>query len=224
MKTKCAILFSGGKDSCYAAYLAKKSGKELTCLVSILSENKESYMFHTPSISKTKFQSQIMNLPLIVQKTKGKKEQELKDLKIAIKKAKEKYKINCIITGALYSIYQASRIQKICDELNLECFNPLWQKNQISYLEELIKNKFEVIITGVAAYPLDRSWLGRKIDSKFIEDVKKLQDKYKINPAGEGGEFETFVLNCPLFKRKIKIISFKDFGEKNSWTREIEVE
>ncbi len=90
---------------------------------------------------------------------------------------------------------------------------------------KLIKNKFKIIITGVFAYPLTKSWLGRKIDKKFIFDVKELQKKYKIHPAGEGGEFETFVLNCPLFKEELKVKSFEDISTgENSWRRELELE
>ncbi len=223
--TKVGVLFSGGKDSCYSAYLAKKQDYELTCLISVFSENKESYMFHTPNIKLVKQQSKVMNIPLIIKKTKGEKEKELKDLKLAIKKAKKKYKIEGIATGAVASNYQKSRIQKICDELNLKCFNPLWKKDEIKYLEEIVNSDFKVIVTGVFAYPLDKSWLGRKIDKKFIEDVKKLKEKYKIHPAGEGGEFETFVLNCPLFNKPLEVKSFKDFQEgQNSWRREIRVE
>jgi len=221
---KLGVLFSGGKDSCYSAYLAKQKGHELTCLISVFSKNKESYMFHTPSISKVKKQAEVMGIPLLIQKTKGKKEEELKDLKNVILKAKEKYKVEGIVTGALASVYQSSRIQKICDELELKCINPLWKKNEIKYLKELIKNKFEVIITGVFAYPLDNSWLGRPIDNKFIEKVQILSKKYKIHPAGEGGEFETFVLDCPLFKKPLKITDSKISGEKNSWSMEVEVE
>lgn len=221
---KLGVLFSGGKDSTYAAYLMKKSGHELSCLISIISKNPDSFMFHTPSISSTEKQAKAMNLPLIIQKTKGEKEIELKDLEEAIKKAKSKFHIEGIITGALQSVYQSSRIQKICDELNLKCFNPLWQKDEIEYLNELIKNKFEIIVTGVAAYPLDEKWLGRKIDKKFVDDVKILKQKYKIHPAGEGGEFETFVLDCPLFTTPLKIKNKKIFGEKNSWRMEIELE
>ena len=220
---KLGVLFSGGKDSTFATLLAKKEGYEISCLISVASDNKESYMFHTPSIEKTKKQAEVMNIPIILEKTKGKKEDELKDLKSAIKKAVQKYKIEGIVTGAVESVYQASRIQKICNELNIECFNPLWQKNQFELLEDLIKNKFEVIIVGVFAYPLDEKWLGRKIDKKFIEEMKKLNEKYKINPAGEGGEFETFVLDCPLFKRKLEVTDWKDFGEGNSWRREVEL-
>jgi len=220
---KFGVLFSGGKDSVYAAYLAKIKGYEISCIITIYSENKESFMFHTPSIEQTKKQAEAMDVPLIVVKTKGEKEKELKDLEKAIKKAINKYEIKGIVTGAVESVYQLSRIQKICNKLRIELFNPLWKKNQLKLLEELIKNKFDVIITGVFAYPLDKKWLGRRIDRKFIEEVKSFYEKYKINPSGEGGEFETFVLGCPLFKRKLKIVDFEDFGEKNSWRREIEI-
>lgn len=221
---KLAVLFSGGKDSTMATYLAKKNNYEISCLISIISENKESYMFHVPSISKTTIQARAMKIPLIVQKTKGKKESELKDLEKAIKKAKKDFHIQGVVTGAVESIYQSSRIQRICDKLNLECFNPLWQKNQFELLEDLLKNKFEVIITGIFAYPLNKNWLGKKIDRKFIKEIKVLNEKYKISPTGEGGEFETFVLNCPLFKKKLKVKSFDDFSTgENSHYREIEV-
>jgi diphthine-ammonia ligase len=222
---KLALLFSGGKDSVYAGYLAKKAGHDLDCLISIFSENKDSYMFHTPSISKVKKQAEFMNIPLIVQKTKGKKETELKDLEKAIKKVKKKFNIEGVITGAIQSVYQASRIQKICDKLDLECFNPLWQKNEEEYLDELLREGFEVIIVGVFAYPFDKSWLGRKIDSNFIKEVKILNKKYKMHIAGEGGEFESFVLNCPLFKKRLEVISSETFEEgENSARLEIEVE
>jgi asparagine synthase (glutamine-hydrolysing) len=221
---KIGILFSGGKDSIYAAYIAKKRRHKISCLITIHSKNKESYMFHTPNIKETFKQAKAMEIPLIIQKTKGEKEEELKDLENAIKQAIEKYSIQGIVTGALHSVYQSSRIQKLCDKLNIKCLNPLWQRNEIEYLNELIKNRFKAIIVGVFAYPLDKSWLGRKIDKNFIEETKKLKEKYKIHPAGEGGEFETFVLNCPLFKKELKVKSFRDLKEgEYSWRREIKI-
>lgn len=221
---KLGVLFSGGKDSTFAAWLAKKEEYELACLISVISKNKDSYMFHTPSIEKTKAQAKTMNIPIISRQTKGKKEDELDDLKEAVKEAKEKYQIEGVVTGAVESVYQSSRIQKICNELDLECFNPLWQKNQVELLKNLIKNKFSVILTGIFAFPLDEKWLGRQIDERFIEEIWELHEKYKINSAGEGGEFETFVLDCPLFKKPLKVIGQKISGENHSWRMEVEVE
>ena len=221
---KLGILLSGGKDSNYSMYLAKKAGNEIVCLITLSSKNTHSYMFQKPSVSQTKKQAKVLNIPLISVKTLGEKEKELKDLKKAIKKAIKEYKIEGIVTGAVRSEYQASRIQKICDDLKIKCINPLWQKDQIGLLKEIVKEKFEVVIVGVGAYPLDKSWLGRKIDEKFINEMEKFQEKYKINPSGEGGEFESFVLNGPLFSRPLRIKSFKDSGEGHSWQREIKVE
>jgi diphthine-ammonia ligase len=221
---KLGVLFSGGKDSVYATYLAKQAGYEIVCLISVLSENKDSFMFHTPSVSKTEKQAEVMRIPLIVRKTSGEKEVELDDLRSVILKAREEYGIEGVVTGAIASVYQATRIQKICDELGLECFNPLWQKDEGKYLEELISAGFEVVLVGVFAFPFDEKWLIRKIDERFIEEINSLSEKYKIHVAGEGGEFETFVLNCPLFSRALKIVSheIKKEGE-NSFRAEVEV-
>ena len=196
---KLAVLFSGGKDSTYALYLARRFNHEISCLVSLDSENKDSFMFHTP-VDKVDSLAEKLNLPLIKQKTKGKKELELKDLKKAINVAIKKYKIEGIVTGAVASTYQASRIQKICNELDIYCFNPLWQKDQIELLNELIKNNFKFKIVKVAADGLDDSWLNKIIDSKTLPELIELSRRYKFNPAGEGGELETEIVSCPLFK------------------------
>ncbi|MBI5148444.1 TIGR00289 family protein [Candidatus Pacearchaeota archaeon] len=205
---KLAVLFSGGKDSCLALSKAMK-GNEIVCLISITSKNKESYMFHTPNIQITKLQAEAIGIPLLTVETKGEKEKELLDLKKAILKAKKKYKIQGIITGAVRSVYQASRIQKICKELGLKCINPLWQMDQIKLLKEVLRKKFRVIISGVFAYPLDRELLGKQINNDFIKKMVGWQEKYKINPAGEGGEIETTVLDAPFFKKKIQILQSK---------------
>ena len=197
---KLAVLFSGGKDSTYALYLAKKFNHEIACLIAIDSKNKDSFMFHTP-VNNVQQQANKMNLPLIKVSTAGKKEKELLDLKKAIQTAIKKYKIEGIVTGAVASTYQASRIQKICNELDIYCFNPLWQKNPVELLKELIKNNFRFKIVKVAADGLDQKWIGRILDEKNIQELIELSKKYKFNPAFEGGEAETEVVDCPLFEK-----------------------
>lgn len=218
---KLAVLFSGGKDSILATWLAKKEGYEISCLISIESENKESFMFHTPSIRITQKQAELMDLPLIFQGTKGIKEIELNDLEFAINKAKEDFGIEGIITGAVESVYQASRVQKICNSLGLEVFNPLWQKSQEEIIFDLIKAGFEAIVVGVFAYPLDKTWIGRKINLDFLKEMKELNKRWGINLAGEGGEFESLVIQGPLFKEPLKFRSIEGVGEGNSWMGEV---
>ncbi len=202
---KLGLLFSGGKDSTFAGLIASNHNHEIICLISILSKNEHSFMFHTPNISLAEKQAEAIGLPIILEETEGEKEIELEDLRKAIKNAKDEYGIEGIVTGAVESVYQASRVQEICSDIDLWCFNPLWQKDQIELLEELIENNFDVIISSIAGYPLDEKWLGRKINEESINELKQLQKDYEINPAGEGGEFESLVLDCPLFKKKLEI-------------------
>ncbi len=201
---KLAALFSGGKDSCLAMHhLMTKH--EIVCLITMISQNDESYMFHVPNIEFAEVQADAIGLPIILKKTPGVKEEELEELKQAIIEAKEKYAVEGIITGAIRSVYQASRIQKICDDLEIKCFNPLWMRDQTEILRELIKLNFKVIISGVFAYPFDESFLGKVIDEEMIAKLLVFKEKYKINEAGEGGEIETTVLDAPFFKKEIII-------------------
>jgi asparagine synthase (glutamine-hydrolysing) len=152
-----------------------------------------------------KLQSESTGIPLIVGKTKGEKEVELEDLKRIIKDAKEKYHLDGIITGALFSTYQRDRIERICDSLSLKIFSPLWHINQETEMREIIDAGFEFIMTRVAAEGLDRSWLGRIITHKDVDRLAALNRKLGLNIAGEGGEFETLVLDGPIFTKSIEI-------------------
>ena len=212
---KLAVLFSGGKDSTLALYKSMQE-HEIACLVSIISKNPESYMFHTPNIHIVKMQAEAIGLPLVLKNTKGEKEKELEDLKKAMEEAKKKYKIEGIVTGAIKSVYQSSRIQKLCDELGLQCINPLWQRDEIGLLNELLQNNFKVIISGIFAFPLEKELLGKEIDNEIIKKLEVLKEKYQINPAGEGGEIETTVLDAPFFKKRIQIIESEILYENNS--------
>jgi ABC transporter with metal-binding/Fe-S-binding domain ATP-binding protein len=163
-------------------------------------------MFHTPNIDITVLQAEALDLPLVKKVTQGKPEEELKDLEEAITQAVKGFKMEGVVTGAVESVYQSKRIQSICDHLNILCLNPLWKKNQKALLEELVAKDFKVVISGVFAYPLDESWLGKEIDKKLIERLTLLGKKYGLSISGEGGEIESTVLDAPLFKKKIEIL------------------
>jgi ABC transporter with metal-binding/Fe-S-binding domain ATP-binding protein len=212
---RLGVLFSGGKDSTLALHKAAENA-EIACLVTLVSENKESFMFHTPNIDLTALQAEALGLPLIRKATKGACEEELKDLEEAITQAVRDFSIEGVVTGAVESAYQSRRIQSICDRLHIVCINPLWKRNQKSLLDELVAKGFVVIISGVFAYPLDKSWLGKQIDPALIERLTRLSEEFGLNVAGEGGEIETTVLDAPMFKKKIEILDSAIEAKGNS--------
>jgi predicted ATP pyrophosphatase (TIGR00289 family) len=209
---KAAVLFSGGKDSTMAVYKAMEDGNEVKYLFSMISENPHSYMYHVPNIHITELSAQAMDIPLIKGITKGEEEKEVDDLKDALINLKN-FGVEAIYSGALYSVYQKSRIDKICKDIGLESIAPLWQRDSEEYMRELIDIGFEIILTGVAAEGLDESWLGRKVDEESLEELIKLNEKFGINIAFEGGEAETLVIDCPIFNKKIKILK-----SENNWS------
>jgi diphthine-ammonia ligase len=212
---RVGVLFSGGKDSCLALDKSR-SFHDVTCLISLISESQESYMFHVPNIEVTGRQAEAIGLPIVQRRTKGKKERELEDLEKAIDTAKADFDLEGIVTGAVKSMYQSTRVQRICKRLGLWCFNPLWLKDEIELLNEVVKSKYEVVMSGVFAFPLDEKFLGRKLDSAMIQKLERLRDEYGLSPAGEGGEIETTVIDAPFFKKKLEIldydVSYKDYS------------
>jgi len=196
---KVAALFSGGKDSVFSIYIAKQWGWDISYLVTIYPKKKDSWMFHSINIHLTEKLSEAIDIPIIRKQTKGNKEEELGDLKEVLKDLD----INGVISGAIASEYQRTRIERICHEIGIKSFTPIWHKNQELILREQINAGFEIIIVGVFAYGFDETWLGKTINEKSINDIKQLKKKYSINTAGEGGEFETLTLNGPIFRKKL---------------------
>lgn len=188
---KVACLFSGGKDSTYAAFWSIFSGWEVI-LVCVKSEE-YSMMFHHPNLDKTKLQAEPMGLDIHYVETN--KEKELEDLK----KKLEELKVDGIVTGALASEYQKQRIEKIGEELEIPTYSPLWHKEKI--LLEEINEYFETYLVAVSAEGLGKEHLG--MNFKKIGKIKGIHEML------EGGEGETFVANAPFFKNKIKIKGFK---------------
>lgn len=215
---KLACLFSGGKDSVLALHIMHNMNYKISCLVTIDSQNKDSYMYHTPTIGLVGLQSRVLDIPLVKVKTKGKKEEELSALRKALEIAKRKYNINGVITGAIYSTYQRDRVEKICDELGLKVFSPLWHKVQSEEVKELINLGIKAIITKVAAHGLSKELLGKILSNELLQKLNSLS--VKINVAGEGGEYETSVLDCPLFKNKIEIVE-SEMKMQNEFTGEL---
>ncbi|MCQ2964812.1 MAG: TIGR00289 family protein [archaeon] len=205
---KSAVLFSGGKDSVMALYYSLNKGDDVQYLLSMESINKESYMFHVPNIHLTDLISEALDIPLIKAVTDGEKEKELDDLKVELANLKE-LGIEVIYTGALFSTYQKSRIERLCEEVGLKTISPFWHKDPREYMELILSSGFKVIISGVYAEGLDETWLCKEIDRNALDDLIKISEKTYLHLAFEGGEAETLVIDGPIFKKRIEIIDSK---------------
>ena len=198
---RLAVLFSGGKDSCYAARLAEEAGHDVDYLVSMRSENPDSYMFHTVNIGLTELQAYAWGKEHVEAKTRGVKEKELDDLERSL----GGLDVEGVVTGAIASSYQRERVDRICGELGLEHLSPLWGRERVGLLNEMLRRGMVIVISAVAAQGLDQKWLGAKLDRQAVNRLVQLMDRYGVDPCGEGGEYESLVLDAPWFRYGIEV-------------------
>jgi diphthine-ammonia ligase len=209
---RVAVLVTGGKDSALALRRVLNEGYEVVCLASMIPLREDSWMFHYPNIHFVDLFAEAVEISLVKAETSGVKEREVEDLKRLI----EKLDVEGIVSGAIASNYQKTRIDGICEQLKLKSITPLWHESPLSILKEILDLGFEVIITGVYAYGFTRKWLGRRIDEDTVKALMELNREHGICLVGEGGEYETLVLDAPFFKKRIRIVKAEKGWENQS--------
>jgi len=203
---KLASLFSGGKDSTFAIYLAQKQGHEVTCLLSIFTKSEDSHLLHYPNLQWTKLQSESMNIPqLTMHSESNETDDELSVLEKLLQNAKDQFHIEGLVHGGIKSQFQKEKFESLCLKLDLVTITPLWNKEPEQYMNDLLDSDFIFIMITVTSDGLNDTWLGKQITKSDIDTLKNLSVKFGFNLNFEGGEAETFVVNCPLFSNSIKI-------------------
>ena len=206
---KLACLFSGGKDSTYAIHLAQNQGHDVVCLLSIFPKSEESHLLHHPNLRWTKLQSESMNIPqLTASSNSDDTVDELIAMENLLQNAKDQFQIDGLVHGGIKSKFQKEKFETLCLKLNLVSVAPLWETEPKKYMNDLLDSNFNFVMISVSSDGLDEQWLGKLILKSDIEILSDLSNKFGFNLNFEGGESETFVLDCPLFSNPIKINKF----------------
>lgn len=189
-----ACLFSGGKDSTYAAHLMEQAGHEVVCLVSVVPEDPHSWVFHTLNLEHLPEMARAMGKDLIAVPSSGEEGADL----AALEGALSNLDVEGVVTGAIASDYQWDRINGVCHKLGLRVFSPLWRKDQHMILEDMLQAGMAVMIVGVYSDGLGSEWLGRTLDRATFDQLSAIARTRGMNVSGEGGEYETLVLDSPM--------------------------
>jgi len=199
---RLAALFSGGKDSVFAAYLMEQQGHSVDVLVNVRPKDPHSWVFHTPNLKILPIMAEAMGKELVAVDSSGTEEDDLR----ALGEALALLDVDGVTTGAIASDYQWDRINHVCEGLDLNVYSPLWRKDQDLLMNELIDAGIRAVMVSVSADGLDASWLGREIDRSALDELRTVARRRGMNLAGEGGEYETLVLDSPLHRRAIRIV------------------
>ncbi|MDW7978536.1 MAG: diphthine--ammonia ligase [Candidatus Caldarchaeum sp.] len=197
---RLAALFSGGKDSTYSILLAERMGHTVDVLLTFLPQAVDSYLFHYPNLHITPLQAEAMGKKQLLIPVEGRSEEDTLDKGLA----EVSGNVEGILTGAVASSYQRDRMAKAAQKHGLEVVAPLWGVDPSMLLRRVLLEGFEVMVVAVAAAGLGEQWLGRILDDKALDELAVLKERFGVHPAGEGGEMETLVLDCPLFTKRLK--------------------
>jgi ABC transporter with metal-binding/Fe-S-binding domain ATP-binding protein len=210
-----ASLFSGGKDSSWALYRALASGLDVTRLVTV-HPGGDSYMYHVPATDLASLAAESIGIDLVevdpgdlgaekATDASAQGDAELEPLEAVISDLRAELPLAGVTAGAVESEFQTSRIEAMCDRLDIDLFAPLWQREPAELATEMLDDGFEILIVQVAAAGLDESWLGRRLDADALADLVALNEEYGVHPLGEGGEFETVVTDGPHMQRPLDL-------------------
>ena len=217
LRMRLAAMYSGGKDSTFATYLAEQMGHEIVCLVTVRPEDRASWIFHTPNLSVVPVMAEAMGKELVTVPSDGTEEGDM----AAMRDALSGLDIDGIVVGALWSDYQWDRMNLICGDLGLFVLAPLWRKDQDTVYDEMVSAGIEAIIVGVFAEGLDERWLGRRLDAETKRELCRLRDRYGISIMGEGGEYESMTLDSPMHLKRLVIDGSEKRMERNAGTFDV---
>lgn len=211
---KVFVSWSGGKDGCLAAYIAIKNDFDVKYLFNMVKENGLISWSHDMATEVLRAQAGAMGLTMVQPKSPG-PEYESKFIEALNSLTAEGVK-----GGVFGDIdFQPHRdwVENVCDKAGIKAHLPLWGRDQNSIMADFIAAGFEAIVVVTKADLMGEEWLGRKIDSSFVTDLKELAKSKPVTPCGEAGEYHTLVVNGPLFKRRLEIEQTQKVFRNGYW-------
>jgi len=202
--------WSGGKDSCFACYRAMCRGYDISYLVNFISKEYKRVSFHGTEDKLIQLQAEALGIHLLQKETTGNGyEQEFKEaVRSLIPNG-----IKGMIFGDIYLQEHKDWVERVCGELGIEAVEPLWGEEPERILLEFIDGGFEAIIVSAKADLLGKEWIGGKVDREFFKYLKE----NSIDICGENGEYHTFVVDGPMFKKRIRITESKSITREGYW-------
>jgi len=216
---RVACCWSSGKDSCYAYWRALSEGLDVRYLVSFVSKARFGRnAFHGVRGELIQMQSEAMGIPMIQRETTWEGYEQT--FRQVLSKLRESG-IESLVTGDIDMIEHRTWTENICCEFGIKALLPLWKLDREEILKGFIDDGFESIVVCLKADAMDDSWLGRRIDRKFLIDIKEYQRNRNLDICGENGEYHTFVVDGPCFQNQLSITPGDKVLSEGYWFQDI---
>lgn len=193
---RCAVMWSGGKDSALAAHRARRDGVEVACLVNFYDEETGRVRFHATRTALIAAQADAFGVPLVQRGTTWSGfDKAFGDTLDALARDG----IDGIVFGDIHLADVRAWYEVRVRAAGLAHVEPLWGEDPRALLAEFVATGGRAVVTCCESEKLDDSWLGRVIDDTFVRDIARVP----IDPCGENGEYHSFAFAGPLFSRPV---------------------
>ncbi len=197
---KAVVSWSGGKDGCYACYLAPSLGYQVSFLLTMVSRQFQRSGGHGIEAQLMRQQAEATGIRMLQQDYAGDNYEEM--FKSALRQLQGEG-VQALVTGDIYLQEHRDWVERVAGEVGLKAVLPLWGMRPGEVTRGFIGAGFESLVVALQADQLGEEWLGRRVDANFLSDLLSLG---KVDPEGERGEFHTFVLDGPLFKKRVEVL------------------
>lgn len=202
---KLAALVSGGKDGLYAAYLARLGGHRIACTVTVAPRSDRSHMLHEPGTRVAALQSESMGIAHLRAESGSGTAAESSKISQLLRRAAEEHGAQAAVHGGIASRFQRDAFERAAEAAGMGAIAPLRGADQKDHMRNLLRDRFKFAIVSVGSEGLGPEWLGRTVTEDDAVVLAGLAERHSFNPAFEGGEAETLVLDCPLFSRPVEL-------------------
>lgn len=213
MTEKIAISWSGGKDCCLALHRLIEKKQEIACLFSMVSEKDDRNHAHGTPLSFLQMQADAIGIPLIMIDSAGNYEESIIN---GLRKMKEQFNLTAVAFGTLYVDEDRKWNEDITERAGLKPLFPVWiHKNETSkLLDKWLNHNYEAIICRAMKSHFDSKIVGQTLN----RELKEMLIQKGVCVMGEGGEYHTFVIDGPLFKKKLNITTSETILNHGLWS------
>ena len=197
---KVLFCWSGGKDSAISLYEIQKDKKyEIVSLLTTITKDYDRVSLHGVPRTLVEWQAYSLGLPMeevFISRSCSNEEYESK-----MREVLTKFKQGGVASVVFGDIF-LEEVRKYREDnllkLGMTGIFPIWGRDTAELTGSFIDLGFKAVITCVDSKVLDKRFVGRIIDKKFLAELPP-----NVDPGGENGQFHSFVFDGPIFKKRV---------------------
>jgi uncharacterized protein (TIGR00290 family) len=190
-KPKAVFCRSGGKDSAYCLHkVLSERSYEVCYLLTTINKIYKRISMHGIREELLERQAEAIGIDLLkITVSEGTNSEYEKQMEMILLKARAEG-IRHVIYGDIF--------EKNLEKVQMQGVFPLWKTDTKWLVNDFLAKGFKTIICCINNAHLHEEWVGREINTAFVNQLP-----VTVDPCGENGEFHTFCYEGPLFKKKI---------------------